>query len=533
MKKPSFCGKINYVLSFATKWVLSRYTLRYIMNRIKEKKTYHTLFCFWIAFFPLIEVYRSFFGHKIQIAGIALEEMVIFLVGGILFAAGIFFSLREKKRFPLILTGIWVVLFVVYALFHSWNAAHFNPAILPDAQPSFFREIYYVGRMYFFPTSLIFSALLLALPKEKLLKGLMGSAWVITLCIVIPNLFGFSFCSYQDGNVLVENSIFSWFRLPKDAVFSRYTTKGIFSSANDLAAVLFGITPFVTFSAFHDKKIRSFILLFLIGLSSIMVGTKISSLGFFLALSGSLILELICFFFRHKKNFKVLFAFGAIFLVLLSIFLISPGRFLQQNRETEKETVNQPTQNENETDSKVEENVLQNGEKLEDYLETHYWDHLINPWFLKLYPVENDPEFWNSVVLRHNSLNSDSRVFKLEMIGRIREQNGRELDRLLGIGFTSGVPYAERDYFYQNYLFGSVGLVLLLFPFVAAFLLSVKDGLLHLFRKKDFLIFAIPALSLLCFFAAAYYAGHVFDTIFTTYFLAFAAAYVACHQKAE
>ena len=62
------------------------------MNALKHKKTYQILFLLGIPAIPLIEIYRSFWGDTLQIAGIAAEEALILLWAGIVFAAGAFFS---------------------------------------------------------------------------------------------------------------------------------------------------------------------------------------------------------------------------------------------------------------------------------------------------------------------------------------------------------------------------------------------------------------------------------------------------------
>ncbi len=497
------------------------------MNWIKEKKSYRLLFQAGIPLIPLIEVYRSFFGDSIQIAGFAIEEILILLWVGTLFVAGVFFSFAEKKKSLLLGTGIYLAIFFSYLLLHAYNVSQFHSTLLPGANPSFVREAYYTIRMYFAPLSMILSALLIGISQKELFSALKGALWVITLLIVVPDLFGVSFASYQDGNVLVEGSFFTWFSLPEGSDWAKYTAKGLFSSANDVGAILFGMTPIVAYSALKKGSLFDFILLFLTGVASIMVSTKIGSYGFFLALAAATAVFVFQFLLSPGKikELRTPLLVLLIGLILVPLFLISPGKKLQSHRDAQEESADRPTESVDEIEDVTEDADGISPEDtllLEEYLSCHYWDHFIDPWFLELYPVDADPEFWAQVVSRDNHLNSDSRSFKLEMIHRIRQRNDRPMDSLFGIGFTSGIPYAERDYFNQYYLYGWVGMAVLILPFVLLFFYGISRLLLAFLQKKELLSQACLCVSLFAFLVTAWFAGHVFDTLFTTYFFALA-----------
>ncbi|MBR2634488.1 MAG: O-antigen ligase family protein [Clostridia bacterium] len=495
------------------------------MKFLKNKEFYHLLLQIGIILFPVQEMYRSFFGDTVQIAGFAAEEILILLWVGLLFAGGVFVCLCEKRKKPLIFVGIYAAVFLVFTLLHALNASRFNASLLPSAQPSLIREAYYTVRMYGAPLFAAGAAVLLKTPAQKIFSALKAAAWILCLGIVIPDLFGFSFASYVDGNVVVNGGFFSWFSLGEDADFARYTAKGLFSSANDVAAVLFGLTPFAAYSCLKNKKPLDYILLLLVGLSSIMVGTKIGAYGFFLALGATLLFAALGALMKKEKNsLSSLLISAVIFIVLVPLLLMSPGKRLQDLRNRQAQG-SRPTDSIDEVeDLPTEEDADFSEEEtrlLEEYVTEHHWDHFINPWFLELYPVSEDPEFWTEIITRPNHLNSDSRAFKIHMIRRIVARNENPSDALFGIGFTSGIPYAEKDYVNQYYLFGLVGILVLFWPFAALFALSCKEVLLRLFRRKNFLLPFVPALSLFAFFVTAYFAGHVFDTQFSTYFLCF------------
>ncbi len=510
------------------------------MTVFKNKRSYQILFQWGIVILPILEIYRSFFGDTIQLGFLALEEALLLVWAGTLFGAGVVFSFLEKRKKALILTGGYCLLFFVYLILHAWNASRFDSSLLPGASPSLIREAYYTLRMYLAPLCLVLGAILLKMPKKRILTGILGAAWVISLSIVFTDLLGISFASYADGNQVVSGGFFSWFTLPDNADFALFTAKGPFHSANDMGAVLFGLTPFVAFSALKRGKILDYLLLAFTGLAAVMVGTKIGSYGFGMVLVGMIILALYDLLFSkgEKKDWKKLILPALIFGLYIPLLLLSPGKRLQDVRNAQAQDSFRPTENAGQVSQVTEKDTEssftpEDTQHLESYLKEHYWDHFIDPWFLELYPVSGDVEFWAKVTGRPNTENGDSRDFKVEMIQRIAQRNDRSLDKLLGIGHTSGVPYAERDYLFQFYLFGWAGLLVLFLPFVALLFWNGKDLILSLFSRKPLLLSAATFLSLVAYFATAWFSGHVFDTQFTTYFLCVSGAALMAEKNHE
>jgi len=499
------------------------------------------LFQWGTVFLPLVELYRTFFGNKIEILFFSIEEIAVLLWVGTLFAAGVFFAAREHRKKALFLTGTVLAVLFVFLILHAYNASCFDKSVLPGADPSFVRECYYTVRMYLAPICLVLSVFLLRIPFDRIKRGILGAGLVIALAILLTDLFGTSFASYADGNVVVKGGFFSWFTLSEDADFALYTAKGPFHSANDMSAVLFAITPFAAFSCLKRGKLCDWLLLMALGLACVMVGTKISSLGFVAALLATVaVFVLSALRTKTEKNVRKKLLFSLLILfVYLPLFLISPGKRLQDNRNREAENVYRPTENVGQISEVTEKDdsadlTEEDAKTLAVYLENNHWDHFIDAWFLELYPVSYDPEFWETVVVRPNIQNSDTRVFKTELVGRITEQNGRSLDRLFGIGFTSGVPYVERDYVNQYYLFGIVGLLVLIVPFFVLFFGGAAKAFCSFWKGRPFFTQGATLVSLFALFGTAYYAGHVFDTIFPTYFLCVvSAALVSLRQRDE
>ncbi|MBR7165333.1 MAG: O-antigen ligase family protein, partial [Clostridia bacterium] len=447
---------------------------------------------------------------------------------------GVACALRNKDKIPLITTAVWAGVSLLYLLLHGANAAQFDASLLPESKPHFLTECYYVFRTFLAPAAVLFGVWLGKIPRNTILSALRGALWVVALGVVIPCVFGFSLSSYLEGDQFVAGGFFAWFSMPEGADPAAYTARGLFPRANVVGAVLFGLTPLAAYSALKRGKIFDYLLLFFTGLASVMVGTKIASLGFFLGLGATLLVALVQRFICKKESpagRNLAFSF-LILALILPLFLISPGRALQARREHQKESDVRPLTIPDEVAAVLEKGCENEALSQEDtdlvaqYLKEHRWDHFIDPWFPELYPAEGDGAFWCRILSREPRENQDSRRFKTELCRRIAQRNENGLDPFFGMGYTSGIPYTERDFVFQYYELGALGLLVLIAPFFTLLLYGAATALRALFYRRSLLFTGAAALSLFSLFATAYLAGHVFDTVFSTYVVALVGALI-------
>ncbi|MBR3836811.1 MAG: O-antigen ligase family protein [Clostridia bacterium] len=498
------------------------------MKRPDLKSHFHRIFSVGVVCLPVVELYRTFFGGALELCGFALEEIILLLWAGSVFFYGLMLALRSKNKIPLIATAVWLGISLLYLLLHGANAARFDASLLPGSKPHFLTECYYVVRTWLAPTAVLLGAWLGKLPRNTLFSALRGALWVVSFGVVIPCVFGFSLSSYLEGDQFIAGGFFSWFSLPEGADPAAYTARGLFPRANVVGAVLFGLVPLAAYSALKRGKITDYLLLFFTGLASVMVGTKIGSLGFFLGLVATLVVALLQRFICKKEepsNRNLALSF-LILALILPLFLISPGRALQARREDQKESDLRTLALTAEVEAVLEksrENLALTEEDtslIAAYLKEHRWDHFIDPWFPALYPPEGDATFWCRILSRDPRENQDARRFKIELCRRIAERNENELDPLFGMGYTSGIPYTERDLVFQYYELGAAGVLVLMGPYFALFLYGCAQALKALFCRRSLLITGALTLSLFSLFATAYLAGHVFDTVLSTYVVA-------------
>lgn len=493
---------------------------------------------------PCREIYASFWGDTVSFFGVAAEEALLLFAAAALFVGSLFIAVRRGRKKAVFAVLAWCAVFGVYAALHAHHVLSFNTAVFPAAAPSFAVEGYYLVRMYFAPTSLIASFFLLDMPKEKLVSALSGALFLISGAVILTDLAGVSFASYADGNTRVSGGFFSWFSLPETARFALYTAKGPFSGANALGAILFASTPLYAAAACTKRRARDAVLLGMLMLASVMVGTKVALVGFFAAMAVILALfvwDLV--FFRKKGAWRGFIAPLAILAVYIPLVLISPGFRMQMERaevaQTDQRTAeitpevlqaieSAASRAEDETERVYTEEEIA---ALEIYMRNKCYYHYVNEWFLELYPVRADMAFWTEIVTRDNTLNRDNRAFKIKMVSRIIERNANGADAIFGIGYTSGVPYTERDFVFQYDLYGVLGCLVLLAPFFVAFFCALRRFGAALIKKRPITPVGATAVTLGALLFTAWFAGHVFDTLFSTYFAAIFAAIALAREE--
>ena len=151
-------------------------------------------------------------------------------------------------------------------------------------------------------------------------------------------------------------------------------------------------------------------------------------------------------------------------------------------------------------------------EKLDAIMVKYRDEYLINEAFLKMYPFSGDREFWLKIAKRNKAINSNNRIMKKDIFARIKDRNNNKTDTYLGMGYTLNFMDMERDYVYQYYLFGIVGLLLFICPYfiiILYLILNILKNYKNYFNYVTYLTLMSPMLGLVI----AYLSGHVFGWV--------------------
>ena len=491
---------------------------------------------------PIFDMIRKNIVHDIQIVGVSLFEIVNIIL--IILSIGISIYLyRNKKHFKKFL--LIVPLFLIYCIIHYINISNFNLSVYENASPNFFIETYYLFRMFMVPLLLLISIYYSGIKKDSLVRVIEIMAFIISISIVIPNVFKFGYSAYDVENYAHKN-IFDWFFFESKSFYDYYniTSRGLFNSGNQMASILFMICPIVMYQAFEKRSIFNYVLLILTSIAMLMVGTKVANIGIILIFV--LFILLYYFFVIVKKSRKSIKPIIYIFVITLVLFCFSPVshniRFRIKNGNGRSEvqsvedkisqsspTIEDPSQNS--TDPDVSDKTLNkyslygeireydcNNLSLEQidriiYFYDNYSSFIgLSTFITENYNVDKHVIFWCDYIVNYNS--SNYRELKTSIYKNIQNENNNKFDKLLGLGHTLNYIYTEEDYTYQYYTYGIIGFVVLLGPYFAI-IIYLAFNILKVYKKKfnfeNIVYLMAPSMILVI----AYFSGHVFETTMT------------------
>lgn len=458
---------------------------------------------------PLIDIIRVTDLKDIEIFNLSLIEFVnIFLISIGFITTVIKNKFKFKKH-----VIVYVALLGIYLVLHCLHIYHFNTSIYEKANPNFFVELYYIFRVYILPLMLIITLWKNKdiFNKQYYLGIVKYLVCFISGLIVVLNIFRFSYSSYPEGvaDYFVNNTNFFDVFTYNDN-FRHLFTMGLFPSANQISIILVMLLPINIYNLYASKKVRDLLLVVLQVSSMIIVGTKVASIGSILIVFGTLILYLLfVLFFKEKLNKKYLIMYLLIVTFSVSMFYISPFRHMLSS------DVSFSSGQSNQGEEQADDELLIY-KKLDDNLSDDEFEQLLNDnngtfkiasVFYELYPIKSDREFWLNMAKRDKKLNNDYRILKADIIDRIEEKNNNKLDSILGLGYTIDFMDIERDYVYQYYLFGIVGFLILIGPYITLFIYNF----VNVFNKYNFRYeYCLCLISSFFGLILCYFSGHLF-----------------------
>lgn len=467
---------------------------------------------------PIIDIYRCFFQGKFSFFGFAIEEFINLALIGILGVLILVHLIKTKDIKRGILLGIYAGLCGIYLVLHMWNSAKFDVNVFTLATPSMIHNAYYIVRVYGLPMILLVGILIFRVKKDDFIKTCQILALFITSIMLISNLTETSLVSYSLGIDKIEGGFFRWNELNSDSNFEAWTSKGFFYSANQMSAYLFALMPVTTYAYITKFNWKSLLVVLIQMSAMIMIGTKTAAQGALIGFAFLTLVSVCVLIYRvivvDKKSLKVYIKENKAKLVYLPLALCitlagfgmyqkSPGKL----RIDYLSYLNGPGQRE-----EKENDLEMSDEEWIRYIDEYYWFFYINREYIDVYPIEDNLNFWISMVKRDRTLNRDNRNFKVQMNHDILMKNDGPIDSLVGVGYTSNLLYTERDYYYQYSIMGIMGMILFMLPYFLVVLYAGFKILLNM-KKHVVMINMALGLSLCLYFLIAYMAGHTFGIV--------------------
>ena len=184
-----------------------------------------------------------------------------------------FITDKNKKKYYML---IYPCLLGVYFCMHHLNAMTFKSLVPGNFNYSVIQEALYFTKMLT-PFILIYSLYKVNLSNEQLTDIMKYLVLIISLIIIVSNLFVFSYGSYSD--IQIKANVFEWFNPQSEYTYQDLASKGLFEFANQISAILIMFLLFMIYNAFKKSNWLYFIILALNVLALILLCTKVSVLG--------------------------------------------------------------------------------------------------------------------------------------------------------------------------------------------------------------------------------------------------------------
>lgn len=415
----------------------------------------------------------------------------------------------------------WLILYyficAIYLIINYYHSQNFVSLFPNNFNYNFVSELFTILKLIMLVT-LIFSLYYQKFNKKDYI--LIFKIWtlIITLSIIITNIFKISYSSY--GEFLIKYNIFEW---NKNIYYVNSASRAYFVYANQVALTL--IILLIIFSyIFIKDNIKTIIYIFLISISMLMLGTRVSSLGgllvFIFILIGYIFFVIIKKEKFNKKSLLLIF----IIIMWIVILPISP----YQNRNIELNYY-QSTKESNLNESNIDDNSINNNLTKQEYIELNANPNLIPDFFYKVYySYEYDPDFWINFINNTEESKINYRYMEKSIIKRIIKINNNKYDILFGISNTrvQNVVNLEQDFLVQYYAFGIIGMIILLIVYPLILLYT----LFKLFKEFNFNNF-INILLIVIFIFCSYLTGNILNSMSTIIVFSVLSSYVLCLKE--
>ena len=416
---------------------------------------------------------------------------------------------------------IWLILYyficIIYLIINYYHNQNFISLFPNNFNYNFVSELFTILKLIMLVT-LIFSLYYQKFNKKDYI--LIFKIWtlIITLSIIITNIFKISYSSY--GEFLIKYNIFEW---NKNIYYVNSASRAYFVYANQVALTL--IILLIIFSyIFIKDNIKAIIYIFLISISMLMLGTRVSSLGGLLVFIFILISYIFFVIIKKEKFNKKSLLLIFIIIMWIAILPISP----YQNRNIE---LNYYQNNEESylNESNIDDNSINNNLTKQEYIELNANPNLIPDFFYKVYySYEYDPDFWINFINNTEESKINYRYMEKSIIKRIIQINNNKYDILFGISNTrvQNVVNLEQDFLVQYYAFGIIGMIILLIVYPLILLYT----LFKLFKEFNFNNF-INILLIVIFIFCSYLTGNILNSMSMIIVFSVLSSYVLCLKE--
>ena len=420
----------------------------------------------------------------------------------VIFISTIFLYKDSRKSLKYII--IFYLLSASYLIVSYYHSKSFISLFPNNFNYSFINELFTILKLIM-PITFIYSLYYQKLSKKDFKIIFISWSLFISLQIIITNIFKISLSSYSEN--IIKYNIFEW---NKNIYYIESASKGYFAYANMTSLILLMMLIY-NFYFFIKDNFKYIILIFLISISMIMLGTRVSSVGGLLTLICLIICYLFFVIIKKEKFNKRLFLLLSVIILWILLLPISPykNRNIELNKysNVKKELFDNNDVYNNDVYNKNDTQTIKKEISKQEYIESIVNNDLIPEFFYKIYySYEYDPDFWIDLIENTDESNINYRLIEEKMIKRVIKINNNKLDVLLGISNSriQNIHNLERDFIMQYYAFGIIGSIILL----SVYLIMLIINIIKLIKKFSFLN-SINLITNILFCFCAYLTGNI------------------------
>lgn len=474
-------------------------------NNARIEKIYVTLLAVLVAIQPILEMVWFNDGTVGEVGGFTIPTLIRF---GLIGVAGIlsFFVIRFNRKY------LWLVLYLavvaVYAVLHHIFCIDFQSLVPGNFNYNMISEMFYLVRMLV-PIAMIYFVYNSSMSR-KVFDGLViGISFFSSGLVVITNLTKTSIGSYSNRTIL--GNLIDWFVNKGVFTFNDLASKGFFYTSI-FSVVLVLLFPYILYLFIRDRKKRYFFLAVIQALALYMFGTKATTFSVIIELVVMFAVYLVCTLMKKDQKFLKSQAIPFLALILAAVIVYPYTPAISRSNydaEYQKEL-------DEDYDEEEENRALEEADDLEKYFDENYMYFSISQDFmLRSYPYKYDLEFWDQLLKDLGpSQRMQNRIVEQRMLERVKEINDDPMDDFFGMGYTrtSNIYNLERDFLYQYYSLGIIGVAIFLGPYVGILLITMVLMLVK-FKKRGNIENCSLVLGVGLSLFLAYYSGNVMDNL--------------------
>lgn len=495
------------------------------MKYNKEQVFRGTLGVF-ICIQPILELMWLNNGTIGEILGFSVPTIVRLLFMGAIACEWLYCRGNIRK---VLVVGLYGMLVCVYFVFHNIHCIDFTTLQGDNLGYSTVGELFYIVRMMI-PICVLLFTVECQVSRKFFNACIVIVSMQISLLVIITNLFKISFGSYT--NEVIKINFLDWFFSKKDIGYLMMASKGWFYSSI-VSTILVTTLAYLIFLFFRNNQIKYILFICTQSMALYMFGTKAASISVLICV----FLMLICYAIlnvikvEHNWNWMLFSKIAVVLMISIFIYNFSPcnrrigfeENYLEERNEEEEK------RKEEKKDESGLDDISENDTKAIVNYFNKYKDYLsINLAMLDgAYGYKYDPVFWKDFVEDTvPAQRMQNRYLEEEILKRIQKVNNNSLDNYLGMGFTrtSSIFNLERDFLYQYYSMGMIGVVLLLGPYILVLIwamLKMAFPIRNCTLEKCALVLGLG----LTFFVA-YYSGNVMESLGITIVIGFVEGYL-------